>query len=340
MHRTIKLVIAVIGVIATVAGAAVAATTPGVSTGKATSIHDVSAVLNGTVNPNGTTSVYHFEWGLTTAYGVTSSLKSAGSGTKPVAVKTTAGGLIPGSVYHYRLSALSKSGGSSIGSDRTFKTSGNPPPAVGTGATSAVGVNSATVTGVVNPNNQATQWFFEYGLTAQYTASTPVQTIPKTKLVLPVSAQLSGLQAGATFHFRLVAVHSNSAPQSGADLTFVTHPSSRPKPRVLAKTTPGRDRHRPFAFTTSGRVTTSRSLPTSVQCAGSVTVRFFNGKRQVGSSLFALGSDCKFSGTTTFRHLPTRQKKVRQVHLSVRLHFNGNSYSAPADARNEGVTAG
>ena len=73
MHRTIKLLIAVIGVIATVAGAAVAATTPSVSTGKATSIHDVSAVLNGTVNPNGTTSVYHFEWGLTTAYGVTSS---------------------------------------------------------------------------------------------------------------------------------------------------------------------------------------------------------------------------------------------------------------------------
>jgi hypothetical protein len=339
MHRTIKLLIAVVGVIATVAGAAVAATTPSVSTAKATSIQDNSAVLNGTVNPNGTTSFYHFEWGLTTAYGVTSSLHSVRSGTKAVAVKTTAGQLIPGTVYHYRITALSKGGGS-IGSDRTFTTAGHPPPGVATGAPSALGVNSATVTGVVNPNNQATQWFFEYGPTIQYTASTPVQTIPTTTLVLPVSAQLTGLQAGATFHFRLVAVHSNSAPQFGADLTFVTHPSPRPTPRVLAQTTPGRDRHRPFAFTTSGRVTTSRSLPTSVQCAGSVTVRFFNGKRQVGSSLLALGGDCKFSGTTTFRHLPTRQKKVRQVHLSVRLHFNGNSYSAPADARREGVTAG
>jgi len=339
MHRTIKLLIAVVGVIATVAGAAVAATSPGVSTGKATSIHDNTAVLNGTVNPNGSTSYYHFEWGLTTAYGTTSSLRSVKAGTKPVAVKATASRLIPGTVYHYRLTALSKSGGA-IGTDRTFKTAGNPPPAVATGATSALGVNSATVTGIVNPNDQATQWFFEYGPTTQYTASTPVQTIPALKLVLPVSAQLVGLQAGATFHYRIVAVHSNSDPQPGADMTFVTYPSPRPKPRVLATTTPGRDRHRPFTFTTSGRVTTSRSLPSSVQCTGSVTVRFFNGKRQVGSSLFALGTDCKFSGTTTFRHLPTRQKKVRQVHLNVRLHFNGNSYSAPADARHEGVTAG
>ena len=339
MHRTIKLLIAVVGVIATVAGVAVAATTPSVSTGKATSIHDTSAVLNGTINPNGSPSFYTFQWGLTNQYGVTSKLHSVKSGTKAVAVKLTASSLIPGTVYHYRLGAFSKGGGS-LGSDRTFKTAGNPPPAVATGAPSALGVNAATVTGIVNPNNQATQWFFEYGPTTQYTASTPVQTIPATKLVLPVSGQLVGLQAGATFHYRLVAVHSNSGPQPGADMTFVTYPSPRPKPRVLAKTTPRRDRSKAFVFTTSGRVTTSRSLPTSVQCAGSVTARFFNGKRRVGSSLFALGPDCKFSGTTTFRRLPTRQKRVRQVNLSVRISFSGNHYLAGADARREGVTAG
>ncbi len=338
MHRTIKLLIAVVGVVATVTGVAVAATSPGVSTGKTTSIHDTSAVLNGTVTPNGATSYYHFEWGLTTAYGVASSLHSAGSGTKAVAVKTTAAHLIPGTVYHYRLSALNKGGGA-IGSDRTFKTAGNPPPAVATGAPSALGANAATVTGVVNPNNQATTWYFQYGATTAYGASTTPLPLPATTFALPVSAQLTLLQSGVVFHYRLVAVHSNSV-QFGADMTFVTYPSPRPKPRVLAQTTPGRDRHRPFTFTTSGRVTTSRSLPTSVQCSGTVAARFFNGKRQVGSSLFAVGSDCKFAGSTTFRHLPTRQKKVRQVHLSVRLHFNGNPYSAPADARNEGVTAG
>ena len=339
MHRTIKLLIAVVGVIATVAGAAVAATTPSVSTGKATSIHDTSAVLNGTVNPNGTASFYDFQWGLTSAYGSTSKLHSVGSGTKSVAVKVTAGQLIPGTVYHYRVGAFSKGGGS-LGSDRTFKTAGNPPPAAATGPTSALGANSATVTGIVNPNNQATTWFFQYGATTAYGASTNPETIVATKLVLPVSAQLSQLQSGATFHYRIVAVHSNAPPQFGADATFVTHPSPRPKPRVLAKTTPGRDRSRPYTFTTSGRVTTSRSLPQSVQCTGNVTVRFFNGKRRVGLSLYPIGPDCRFSGATTFRHQPGRGPKHRQVHLTVRISFGGNSYSAPADARQEGVTLG
>jgi hypothetical protein len=144
-----------------------------------------------------------------------------------------------------------------------------------------------------------------------------------------------------TFHYRVVAIHTNAPPQVGADATFVTYPSPRPKPRVLAKTTPGRDRSRPFTFTTSGRVTTSRSLPQSVQCTGNVTVKFFNGKRRVGLTLLPLGPDCKFSGKTTFRHLPTRnKKKVHRVGLSVRINFAGNHYLTGADARREGVTAG
>lgn len=339
MHRTIKLLIAVLGVTAAVAGVAVAASTPSVSTGKATSIQDNSAVLNGTINPNGSTSYYTFQWGLTNAYGVTSKLHSVKAGTKAVPVKVTASDLIPGTVYHYRIGAFSKGGGS-LGSDRTFKTSGNPPPAAATGPPSALGANSATVTGIVNPNNQATTWYFQYGATTAYGASTDAQSLPAAKFVLPVSAQLGQLQSGVTFHYRLVAVHKNAPPQYGADAIFVTYPSTRPKPRVLARTTPGRDRSRPYTFTTSGRVTTSRSLPTGVQCSGNITVRFFNGKRRVGLSLFPVGPDCKFSGATTFRHLPTRNRKVHQVHLRVQVSFGGNHYSAPANARREGVTAG
>jgi hypothetical protein len=339
MHRTIKLLLAAVGVTATVAGVAVAATTPSVSTGKATAIHDNTAVLNGTINPNGNPSFYSFQWGLTNAYGVTSKLHSVKSGTKPVAVKLTAGSLIPGTVYHYRLGAFSKGGGS-VGSDRTFKTAGNPPPAVATGPTSALGTSSATVTGIVNPNNQATTWYFQFGPTTAYGLNTNSQAIPATKLVLPVSAQLTQLQSGATIHYRLVAIHNNAPPSFGSDMTLVTHPLKRPHPRVLAKTTPGRDRHRPFTYTSSGRVTTSRSLPMSVQCTGKITVKFFNGKRRVGISVFPLGTDCKFSGTTTFRHLPTRNKKVHRVGLSVRISFGGNSYLAGANARAEGVTAG
>lgn len=339
MHRTIKLLIAVTGVIATVAGVAVAATTPGISTGKATSIHDTSAVLNGTVNPNGSASYYHFEWGLTNAYGVTSTLHPVGSGTKLVVVKVTATSLIPGTVYHYHLTAFSKVGGA-IGRDRTFKTSGNPPPGAVTGPVSALGSNSATATGVISANNQATTWFVQYGLTTNYSANSTAQVIPATAIPLPISVQLTGLQSGTTFHYRLVAAHDNAPAQFGADMTFVTYPSPRPRPHVIAKTTPRRDRSRAYTFTTSGRVTTSRSRPQSVQCTGSVTARYFDGKRRVASNLFALGPDCKFSGKTTFHRLPGRGKRGRHVDLSVQISFGGNPYLASATARSETITLG
>ena len=108
MNRTLKLLLGLLAVSATLAGVAVAASSPSASTGSATSVKSTSAVLNGTINPNGAATVYRFEYGLTNAYGSTTSIKSAGSGTKSVAVARTVSGLIPGTTYHYRLDALSK----------------------------------------------------------------------------------------------------------------------------------------------------------------------------------------------------------------------------------------
>ena len=99
-------------------------------------------ICSGTINPNGNSTAYYFEWGLTTAYGVTSVEHSAGHGTKPVAVSTTASALIPGTVYHYRLVAANGSG-SATGADRTFKTAGNPPPGVSTGPATQISKNGS-----------------------------------------------------------------------------------------------------------------------------------------------------------------------------------------------------
>jgi len=114
------------------AAAAVAASSPAVTTGTPSRVTDTSAVLHGTINPNGSATAYYFEWGLTTAYGVASHEHSAGHGTSPVSVSATAADLIPGTVYHYRLVAANGSG-SATGADHTFKTAGNPPPGVSTG---------------------------------------------------------------------------------------------------------------------------------------------------------------------------------------------------------------
>ena len=56
-------------------------------TGAADSITETGADLNGTVDPNGPATTYHFEYGTSAAYGLTTPENTAPEGTEPVAVK-------------------------------------------------------------------------------------------------------------------------------------------------------------------------------------------------------------------------------------------------------------
>jgi C1A family cysteine protease len=89
------------------------------ATGSASRVTRTSAILNGTVSPNGSATTYHFEWGLTAAYGNSTSTQSAGSGSGNVAVSANLTGLTPLATYHYRLVATN-SGGTTQGVDKTF----------------------------------------------------------------------------------------------------------------------------------------------------------------------------------------------------------------------------
>jgi len=193
---------------------------------------------------------------------------------------------------------------------------------------------------VINPHGATTTYIFQYGVTPFYGAQTSFSaTVPAGSAPVAVSVQLSGLTPGTVFHYRLVAAHGG-VTQDGADATFLTFPSPRPVPRVPARTTPGRDRHKPYVFTTSGKVIGPASIPKSVSCFQNATVRFMLGRRQVGFSLATVLPDCTFKTQTVFHRLPGRGKKNRQVHLRVLIHFRGNGYLAPSNARSERVTLG
>jgi hypothetical protein len=335
MNRTLKLLIGVLAAGAALAGVAVAASSPSVATGSAKSIKTTSAVLHATVNPNGASTAYRFEWGLTTAYGLGDSGKSVGSGTKPVAVSRTASGLIPGTIYHYRVDALNKNGGA-LGSDRRFRTAGNPPPGASTGPVVQLSSNSATVTGVINPNHETTNWSVQYGLSTGYGFQTATQTVPAGSKPVIVAVQLQGLAQFTTFHYRVVARHGTSILQTGADQIFLTYPSPRFAPRLSARTRPGRATSAPFTFTTSGQLTGARQVPTAQGCTSSVAVRFFRGRRQVSSRVVPVLADCRYSASITFSH----SKHSRPAHLTVKAHYEGSGYLAPVDARNGRVTVG
>ena len=83
---------------------------PVVVTGVASAITDTTATLNGTVNPSGSETTYHFEYGLTTSYGSTTTITSAGSGFTAVAVSAALTGLISGTEYHFRVTATNSGG--------------------------------------------------------------------------------------------------------------------------------------------------------------------------------------------------------------------------------------
>ena len=92
---------------------------PTVTTGSATNIFSTSAVLHGTVNPNGLGTTTYFQYGTTTSYGTNTASQSMGSGTSTVEFTQAISGLTCGTPYHYRAVGTS-SGGSTYGVDRTF----------------------------------------------------------------------------------------------------------------------------------------------------------------------------------------------------------------------------
>jgi phosphodiesterase/alkaline phosphatase D-like protein len=339
MHQNAKLLIATLLTATCLVQGAVAqaSSTPTLITGTASAVGSSRATLHGMVNPNGAATQYSFEWGPTNAYGSSSPLHSVGHGSDQVPVQATIAGLLPGTTYHYRIVASNGLGGSASGADRTFKTTGHPPAGVATGPVSQVGLRSATVTGTIDPNGVATTYMFEYGLTDAYGSETFPAIVATGSKSVPVSAQLQGLAPGTVFHYRVVAVHGGNIDSYGADGTFVTVPLHRRIARVRANTTPRRDRNRPYAFTTHGRVRGGGSLPGSAKCTGTATVIFLLHHRPVALRFLSVQSNCTFATVTSLKHLTRLVRGQGRLRLRVLIRFRGNSYMTSARARPEAV---
>lgn len=339
MNPNRKLVAALVsvGAVGLVAAAvALADSSPTVVTGAVTSKQKTSAVLHGTVNPRGAATRFHFEWGLTNAYGAASKDRSAGHGTKNVKVKATAKGLLPGTLYHYRVVASNRFG-IAVGADRTFRTKGNPLPGAATGPSVRIGRRAATVTGSVDPNGEATGYAFQYGLSTGYGQQTFGGIVPAGDTPVPVVSRLVGLAPGTPFHYRVIAWHGSFVTY-GADAVFVTRPLRKRVSRLQVQTKPRRDRRRPFSFHTAGRLRGGGSLPAAARCSGRTAVAFWVRKRRVAFRLVPVRRNCTFSiGVRIMRHLPRKLRHHRRLRLRVAVRFRGNPYMAPARAHNHHV---
>ena len=95
------------------------------------------------------------------------------------------------------------------------------PPIVSTGGVSGLTTTAATLLGTVTPNLRTTSYRFEYGPTTAYGNLTPEESLPAGAAAESVSAALSGLTPGATYHYRLLATNAEGA-STGSDATFTT----------------------------------------------------------------------------------------------------------------------
>ena len=178
---------------------------PDVTTGAASSISASSATLNGTVDANGRSTTYYFDYGTSTSYGSKSGSKSAGSATSAQAAATGISGLVAGRTYHFRIVATSDAG-TAVGKDATFTTSSAP--TVVTGDASSIAPTTATLHGTVTPNGLSTTWWFEYGTSTGYGTKTPSHGAGSGTAARGASLGVKSLKAGTTYHFRLVAQNS------------------------------------------------------------------------------------------------------------------------------------
>jgi DNA-binding beta-propeller fold protein YncE len=197
----------------------------GLTTGPVTSLQPESAMLTGSLSPDGFDAHYYFQWGTTTSYGQSSPEPpgiDAGTGKEAVKAEAALSGLAPNTVYHYRLVAENQLG-VTLGADQQFQTSG--PPRIVEKPVTGVGHEAATLNATVNPDELATSYHFEYGETTSYGSEAPLggASVGAGATPVPVSASLTGLKLGVSYHYRVVATNSDDIT-TGPDQTFTTVP--------------------------------------------------------------------------------------------------------------------
>lgn len=193
-------------------------------------LEETSATLRGTINPNGAPTSYRFEYSAdngNTWLPASADEADAGSGTSAIPVSQPISGLVGNSQYRARLIATKKFGGGSTTSSVISFTTLESAPVITAVFSSSVTTNRAVLNAKINPERGFTTYHFEYGLVDCAVGPCTATPIPDAAIgsgQVPVGVfkEISGLNPGSTYHFRVVA-SNEFGTTAGADQTFNTY---------------------------------------------------------------------------------------------------------------------
>jgi phosphodiesterase/alkaline phosphatase D-like protein len=194
-------------------------TVPTPTTDAATAVTTGTATLNGHLGPldEKVATQYHFVYnlGATCVGGSETPVQEAGKGSGTKVAVAGVGGLQPSIEYTACLVTSDESGGSDTAPGVHFTTLGLA-PVVASEAASGVQETEATLEAQVNPENESTKYTFEYSTTeaAGSLTGTVVKVAGGAELSgFPeqlASVTLTGLTAGETYFYRVVAENAQS----------------------------------------------------------------------------------------------------------------------------------
>lgn len=190
---------------------------PTVTTGSAVGVSTTSAILNATAVGNNLLTTVSFTYGLQPDLSGATITVDAGqvTGTTPTPVETAIINLVPGNTYYFRANATNLAG-TVNGAITSFATLGGVPIVASTAAT-AITSDSATLSGTVSANFVATQAFFQWSRIQDFSIldGTAVAGDLIGNEMSSLSTPISGLEAGATYFWRIAATNAAGTAVSG-----------------------------------------------------------------------------------------------------------------------------
>jgi hypothetical protein len=203
-----------------------------VTTQSASSLTLSSATLNGNITATGgaNATVRGFTYGLTTAYGATTT-ESGSFGTGAYTSDITS--LACNTLYNYR-SYSTNTAGTSYGTNTTFTTSACTVPSLTSVAASSLAKTTATLNATLNATGGTnTQSGFTYSTTSALILTIGTSTLAGYTAPGSFSESISNLTCDTTYYFRPYSTNTTGASY-GSVLSFTT--SSCTDPVVVTQT--------------------------------------------------------------------------------------------------------